>query len=224
MGRAATTRTHLWPGTLDQETAVGLEQRHTRSRHRQSGRVERDQSGHRLYEARIKFFCGKANRLRLTPGGHTGRPSRLRSHGYYGSLGRGRAAAGHPACAGDLATTADLRLGHRQIDRLHLCEHGAKGSEENPGEAFHGRGEWIGMGGRCATPYSLDDRISQGSHWLLAALTRIAAAIGASALGTVTVGWTAAGGRGRLFLGKKRANTERGDSDESNQGFLHSSR
>jgi hypothetical protein len=132
--RPAATRGHTAVRTLDQETAMRLEQRHMSSRRRLSGRHERGADSHRLNERRIKLVYHNANRLRFARVRQTRDARGLRRTQSRG-MGRGRrTAAGHPARAGNLAAAASFG---QPIDRLHLHQRGAEDGKQKPDQAFH---------------------------------------------------------------------------------------
>ena len=149
--RAATTRGHTPSETLDQETAVRLEQRHPRSGHGQNGQSGRGRNGHRLEEAGVKLEDGRGAGLRLTTERGGENLGGLRCREINGRLGRGQAATRHAAAARGIAVTARLGLGHRQLNRLHLRKRRAENGEKKPGKAFHTAEGQIGFGAGLAT-------------------------------------------------------------------------
>jgi hypothetical protein len=143
--RPATTRGHTTVRALDQEAAVGLEQRPTPSRNRQCGCDERDRRGRRLNKGSVEFYW---RRLRSPdPAGSRPRDecalfrSKRRGGGSRGSVAR------HSTIPRDLAVAANASVALDQFYRLHPHESGAKNGDQKPCNAFHAARGQIIIGG-----------------------------------------------------------------------------
>jgi hypothetical protein len=114
-----------------------LEQRHTCSRRRRSGRNQRAANGGRLDESSIKGVPEPAREL--GPAGSRNAPhalglSRAESH----RRGRRRRAAPRHSARARMAAVTAPSLGSQPDDWLHVRQGGAEDGDGKPDQTFHG--------------------------------------------------------------------------------------
>jgi hypothetical protein len=122
----------------DQETAMGLEQGHSRSRRAQPGHAERRPLGSLLNKLNVKrladLFRHRGGTARLNAHGRTG----LQHDAGWTAGRRGGGTIRHPTGTGFvIAAAATAVLGGPQIHRLHLRHGSAEQGDQKPDQAFH---------------------------------------------------------------------------------------